>query len=934
MGQPHHSQEETVRRGLLFSTFALALSAFALPQGAAAQDPGLPDTMRVQGGPLYLNQSLPIEVVLQNDDSVSFFFAGLEIVTVDGGFARFDSAVWVNRMADPKVLTFRGSVAVGGTNGMGASPDSIRYGAVRVGFDSKYMPAGDDAITLLYFTGITPGEMLVASGEDFPHGGGYSFGSTLGSYQPAFVDLVVEVREGAPPPIVEVSASIQRLTAGSTAEFEIQASSPAGFPLSLTTPEIHLADDPQTTPVGELSIGDSLPATLGWSSDIADIGIWDITFNVCDSAGVCTPVSLQAQVVSDENGLLTFESSSVTGYTHASGMFAANLDDDPYPEIVSTGDATRYSPVLTVYQFSEESGLVEEFQSLDNEDPVTLPQVAFFTGDDYPDMVSLAIPPGSSGPDWRVTSWMGDGSAGYQRYDDDMTTSGATRSSAAGDFTGDGKLDFLAISSSVNLYPGDGTGDFSSATTFAVGVQSWAALSADLNRDGKADVALGTTGGLHIIFGNGAGGFSPGPSYNQTYGAADVDAAWAGTDFNGDGILDLSLATPSVGGDSSEILVYLGDGTGHFTQVVVRTVLGQAFATEVGDFNGDLALDIAYINGSHRTVGILFGDGAGSFADEIRFPVGPNFPRRFVALDADLDGDLDIAVALTTGQSLRELMILVNSANPDGYSASAADFSALDHSEISITAPSGREINSISSTIATAEYFQRDLDGDAALDDFVCMSAAESGAHTLKLSLKPNTSENSPTTVTYQLNGQPHRLAQDLPVDAGGVEFEIYPDGVSPIAPANGAFTPLASPSFLWPQNGTVEFEIAEDLSFGSILYSAVVSANSYTVPLNLSAPDTALYYWRVRQQGAGEWDYVAAVNVLPAGPATCGDVDGTGSINISDVLFLINNVFNGGDAPDPLSAGDVDGSGSITIADAVHLISYIFLSGPPPVCP
>ena len=62
-----------------------------------------------------------------------------------------------------------------------------------------------------------------------------------------------------------------------------------------------------------------------------------------------------------------------------------------------------------------------------------------------------------------------------------------------------------------------------------------------------------------------------------------------------------------------------------------------------------------------------------------------------------------------------------------------------------------------------------------------------------------------------------------------------------------------------------------------------------------------------------------------------CGDADGEGTINIADAVFLINYIFVGGPAPQPLAAGDVDCGGTINIADVVYLINYIFSHGAQP---
>jgi hypothetical protein len=63
------------------------------------------------------------------------------------------------------------------------------------------------------------------------------------------------------------------------------------------------------------------------------------------------------------------------------------------------------------------------------------------------------------------------------------------------------------------------------------------------------------------------------------------------------------------------------------------------------------------------------------------------------------------------------------------------------------------------------------------------------------------------------------------------------------------------------------------------------------------------------------------------------GDVNRDGVINISDVVYLINYLFIGGPAPDPLALGDANCDGVVNGADVVYLINYLFIGGPPPSC-
>lgn len=61
------------------------------------------------------------------------------------------------------------------------------------------------------------------------------------------------------------------------------------------------------------------------------------------------------------------------------------------------------------------------------------------------------------------------------------------------------------------------------------------------------------------------------------------------------------------------------------------------------------------------------------------------------------------------------------------------------------------------------------------------------------------------------------------------------------------------------------------------------------------------------------------------------GDVNGSNSINVSDVVFLISYIFSGGPAPNPMCSGDVDCSSFINISDVVYLMAYVFNGSPEP---
>ncbi len=76
-----------------------------------------------------------------------------------------------------------------------------------------------------------------------------------------------------------------------------------------------------------------------------------------------------------------------------------------------------------------------------------------------------------------------------------------------------------------------------------------------------------------------------------------------------------------------------------------------------------------------------------------------------------------------------------------------------------------------------------------------------------------------------------------------------------------------------------------------------------------------------------GFWQDFGGLSCAP------GDADGSGGVDIDDVVYEIAYIFQGGPAPIPaVCCGDADGSGGLDIDDVVYLIAYIFNGGPSPV--
>jgi hypothetical protein len=68
--------------------------------------------------------------------------------------------------------------------------------------------------------------------------------------------------------------------------------------------------------------------------------------------------------------------------------------------------------------------------------------------------------------------------------------------------------------------------------------------------------------------------------------------------------------------------------------------------------------------------------------------------------------------------------------------------------------------------------------------------------------------------------------------------------------------------------------------------------------------------------------------------PPSCGDTNRDGDVDISDPVHLLDYLFLGGPAPDPLRFANVNGNGGVDVSDVVYLLDYLFQGGPEPACP
>lgn len=255
-----------------------------------------------------------------------------------------------------------------------------------------------------------------------------------------------------------------------------------------------------------------------------------------------------------------------------------------------------------------------------------------------------------------ISILFGDGKGGFPRSAA-LPISRGPQAVAIADLNGDGTPDLAVAgreSGKVSLYLNDGHGQFTGPIQLRVGKGPRAIIAADLNGDGTPDLATANRlgGTVTLRFGDGRGAFAD----SLTLDAGDGPTMLLSADVNRDGAPDLIVAdrtvSDRVSGDEApgleergRLLIFPGDGKGHFATPIEYDAGGHPAGIAVADLNGDGVTDLAIANNLPDNLVVLFGDGHGGFSapNVISTEVGQT-PRAVLAIDLDHDGRLDLVV--------------------------------------------------------------------------------------------------------------------------------------------------------------------------------------------------------------------------------------------------------------------------------------------------
>jgi hypothetical protein len=291
-----------------------------------------------------------------------------------------------------------------------------------------------------------------------------------------------------------------------------------------------------------------------------------------------------------------------------------------------------------------------------SESPVEL-VVGDFNGDGKLD---LALTNGNDGTN-TVSIFLGNGD-GTLQAPQSVPAGPTPEILSVGDFNGDGKLD-LAVPNNetttqgdISILLGNGDGSFQNPIEYALPFSSDMLVVGDFNGDGKLDLAIDQPNGVNQVYlglGNGDGTFQP----PQTV-AKLVESPGGGVtaDVNGDGKLDLVIATDGLPFPVSGFVVMLGNGDGTFQTPVAYSTPYPAYGGPlIADVNADGKPDLLLApwdedaNSVNITLmSVLIGNGDGTFQNAINLPTpalpvgGSGGVAGLLTGDFNDDGKVDI----------------------------------------------------------------------------------------------------------------------------------------------------------------------------------------------------------------------------------------------------------------------------------------------------
>lgn len=252
-----------------------------------------------------------------------------------------------------------------------------------------------------------------------------------------------------------------------------------------------------------------------------------------------------------------------------------------------------------------------------------------------------------------------------------------------GDFNGDGKGDVAVamfggsgdqtgLLQTIGILIGHGDGTFDPPQFYQSIENLYGIAAGDFNNDGKLDLLARNPDALALSLGNGDGTFLPGyvvlaepstlVSVNPPGPILNGLVSHVVADFDGDGNLDIAAAE-----DGQRVDVLLGTGTGTFAPPSTYLNSGH----QSGSGGGQIAaaqlsdqghIDLVVTTGFGTTLGILRGNGDGTFQSPQLYPLPQYDDEPIMIADVNRDGHSDIVIGTAEGafENTNYLTVLLN----------------------------------------------------------------------------------------------------------------------------------------------------------------------------------------------------------------------------------------------------------------------------------
>jgi hypothetical protein len=277
---------------------------------------------------------------------------------------------------------------------------------------------------------------------------------------------------------------------------------------------------------------------------------------------------------------------------------------------------------------------------------------------------------------------------------------------AMADFNGDHVDDLLLAGDMLNVYLANGAGSFGGSTSTFAARHVFGVAAADLDGDGRSDLATATGGTIDLYGSSTAGALS----YRGQMGVTGFVRSIAAGDFNGDGRIDL-VAAGETGGD-----LWFFPNLGGFSFGPGVRFAGGVGVTDivVGDWDADGHLDIALADPPHNRILLSVGFGDGGFGSLPPVSIA-NISGGLISRDLNGDGRDDLIVP--SGTFVATLLAAPGpsfetpapSYAGTGFYFAAGDFNGDGRPDLAMS--SGTSISVLFNTGASA-----DLDGDGIPD--------------------------------------------------------------------------------------------------------------------------------------------------------------------------------------------------------------------------